>query len=349
MATLAAAPPLSTRATARPRAVALWLAAVAALVFAMVVVGGVTRLTESGLSIVKWDVVSGTLPPLSDDAWQAEFRDYQASPQYQKINRGMTLGEFKGIFFWEYVHRLLGRVIGAAFALPLLWFWVRGAIPRGYKPRLLALLALGGLQGTVGWWMVASGLVDRPAVAHERLATHLVVALTIMAGCIWTALDLVAHDRPSVARPRRWLWALGPLLAVQIVYGAFTAGLRAGHLSDTWPRMYGAMIPPDIFAGAAALIDDPSTIYFTHRTLAWGVAAAALAAAWICARGGAGRRAYLLGILVLFQFALGVATVVSGISIPIAAAHQAGAALLLAATVWLAHWAYRPPVGLRVL
>jgi cytochrome c oxidase assembly protein subunit 15 len=196
--------------------------------------------------------------------------------------------------------------------------------------------------------MVASGLVDRPSVAHERLATHLAVALTIMAGCLWTALDLFGRDRPSVARPRRWLWLLAPLLAVQIVYGAFTAGLRAGHLSDTWPRMYGALVPPDIYQGAVALVDDATTIYFTHRTLAWAVAAAALAAAWVCRRAGAGRRAWALGLMVLVQFGLGVATVVSGIAIPLAAAHQAGAALLLAATVWLAHWAYAPPLTHRV-
>ena len=224
----------------RPRAIALWLFAVAMLVFAMVVVGGITRLTESGLSIVKWEPLSGVLPPLSAADWQAEFAAYRASPQGALVNAGMDLAAFKGIFFWEYVHRLLARLIGFAFALPLLWFALTRAIPRGYGWRLTAILALGGLQGAIGWWMVASGLVNRPSVAHERLATHLVTALVIMGGCIWTALDL------SEGRNRlpRWGLPLLALLGVQIIWGAFTAGLRAGHASDTWPLMLGQWVPP---------------------------------------------------------------------------------------------------------
>jgi cytochrome c oxidase assembly protein subunit 15 len=326
------------RAADRPRAIAAWLLAVAALVFIMVVVGGITRLTESGLSIVKWDVVSGTLPPLSDAAWAAQFDAYRATSQYQLINNGMSLAEFKHIFFWEYVHRLLGRLIGLAFALPLLWFWIRKAIPAGYKPRLLALLALGGLQGTIGWWMVSSGLVDRAAVAHERLAVHLFTALTIMAGCIWTALDLQRTSAPSQPRPHRWVLPFALLLAVQIIWGAFVAGMRAGHASDTWPLMFGTLVPAGLVSSARDLIDSPVTVHFLHRSLAYVVAAAALLIALRLWRAGAGIRALALGAAVTAQFGLGVATVLSGVAISMGVAHQACGALLVAASVWAAHW-----------
>ncbi len=328
------------------RAIAVWLLAVAALIFAMVVVGGITRLTESGLSIVKWDVVSGTLPPLTQADWQLQFDAYRTSSQYQLMNRGMELAEFKGIFFWEYVHRLLGRLIGVAFAVPLLWFWLRRAIPAGYKPRLLALLALGGLQGAVGWWMVSSGLVGRTEVAHERLAVHLTLALSIMAACQWTALDLIA-ERTTDARPHRWVLPFAALLVLQIVYGAFTAGLRAGHVTTEWPTMFGALVPPGLFDAVGAILNDPTAVVFIHRTLAWGVAAAALAVAWTCWRNGAGRRALALGGMVAVQFVLGVLTVVNGVPVALGVAHQGGAALLVAATVWLAHWAIAPPILLE--
>jgi len=339
MATLAvASSPSVRRAEAQPRAVARWLFGVAALVFAMVVVGGITRLTESGLSITRWDVVSGTLPPIGDAAWAVQFEAYKASSQYQLMNRGMTLAEFKGIFFWEYVHRLLGRVIGLAYALPLLWFWVRGAIPAGYKPRLFALLMLGALQGTIGWWMVSSGLVGRTEVAHERLAVHLVTALTIMAGCIWTALDL-RRDGPSTAsRPRAWVVPFAALLFVQIVWGAFVAGMRAGHASDTWPLMFGQLVPDGLVSAAADLINAPVTVHFIHRSLAYVVAAAALVIAVRLWRAGAGLRALALGGAVVAQFLLGVTTVLSGVALPLGVAHQAMGALLVAATVAAAHW-----------
>jgi cytochrome c oxidase assembly protein subunit 15 len=342
MATLAA--PISTADAhphARHRAVALWLLGIAALVFAMVVVGGITRLTESGLSITRWDVVSGTLPPLSEGEWQRQFALYQQSSQYQLMNRGMSLAEFKGIFFWEYVHRLLGRLIGLAFALPLAWFWLKRQIPAGYKPRLLALFALGGLQGAIGWWMVASGLVERTAVAPERLAVHLSNALIIMAGCLWTALDLTDGDAPRTDRPRRWIWPLAALLGMQIVWGAFTAGLRAGHASDTWPLMLGALIPDGIMSSAGDLVADPVTVQFVHRSLAYAVAAATLLAAWRLWRAGAGARAIALGAIVAAQFILGVAVILNHVPIPLGVAHQAGAALLVAALVWNAHWAAR--------
>lgn len=325
----------------QPRAVAGWLLGIAALVFAMVVVGGITRLTESGLSITRWDVVSGTLPPLSEAEWQRQFALYQQSSQYRLMNQGMSLAAFKGIFFWEYVHRLLGRLIGLAFALPMAWFWLKGRIPAGYKPRLLALFALGGLQGAIGWWMVASGLVDRTEVAPERLATHLANALVIMAGCIWTALDLIEGDARRSDRPRGWILPFAALLSVQILWGAFTAGLRAGHASDTWPLMLGALVPQGILNSAADAIADPVSVQFLHRSIAWGVALAALAIAWTLSRAGAGKRALALGGMVLLQFGLGVAVILNHVPIPLGVAHQAGASLLVAITVWAAHWAVR--------
>jgi cytochrome c oxidase assembly protein subunit 15 len=342
MASLAASVP-ALPAAARPRAIALWLFGVAALVFVMVVVGGITRLTESGLSITRWDVVSGTLPPLGDAEWQAQFSAYQASSQYQLMNRGMSLAEFKGIFFWEYVHRLLGRVIGLAFALPFAVFWLRGAIPAGYKPRLFALFMLGGLQGTIGWWMVSSGLVGRTEVAHERLAVHLCTALTIMAGCIWTALDLRRTAPPVAARPSRWVLPFAALLAVQIVWGAFVAGLRAGHASDTWPLMAGALVPPGIAQSLADLVNDPVTVHFLHRSLAIVVALFALHVSAKLWRAGAGPAALALGAAVLAQFTLGVATVLSGVAIPLGVAHQGVGALLVMATTVAAHWAVKKP------
>ncbi|MFZ4748330.1 MAG: COX15/CtaA family protein [Sphingomonas sp.] len=339
MASIAATTVTLNRAAARPHAIALWLLAVAALVFVMVVVGGITRLTESGLSITRWDVVSGTLPPIGDAEWAAQFAAYKASSQYQLMNRGMTIAEFKGIFFWEYVHRLLGRLIGLAYALPLAWFWARRAIPAGYKPRLLALLMLGALQGTIGWWMVSSGLVGRTEVAHERLAVHLCTALTIMAGCIWTALDLRRSGAVIGNRPHRWVLPFAVLLAVQIIWGAFVAGMRAGHASDTWPLMFGQIVPPDLVSRAADLIDSPVTVHFLHRSLAYAVAAAALLVSVRLWRAGAGVRALALGAAVTAQFGLGVATVLSGVAIPLGVAHQACGALLVAASVWAAHWA----------
>jgi cytochrome c oxidase assembly protein subunit 15 len=308
------------------------------MVLVMIVVGGITRLTESGLSITRWDVVSGTLPPMTDAAWAAQFEAYKASSQYQLMNRGMTMAEFQGIFFWEYVHRLLGRVIGLAYALPFLWFWTRKAIPDGYKPRLMALMALGALQGTIGWWMVSSGLVGRTEVAHERLAVHLVTALTIMAGCIWTALDLLRTGCPSAPRPRRWVIPFAVLLTVQIIWGAFVAGMRAGHAADTWPLMFGRLLPFDLITGASDLINDPVTVHLIHRTLAYFVAAAAILVAIKLWQAGAGWRAWALGAAVVAQFVLGVATVLSGVAIPLGVAHQGMGALLVAATVVAAHW-----------
>ncbi|MDO9486889.1 MAG: COX15/CtaA family protein [Sphingomonadaceae bacterium] len=329
----------------RPRAIATWLLALAALVFLMIVVGGITRLTESGLSMVRWEPISGIVPPLDDAQWQAEFDAYKAYPEYRQINRGMSLAEFKAIYFWEYLHRVLGRLIGLAFALPLAWFALRRAIPRGYGPRLLVLLGLGGLQGFIGWWMVASGLVDRPDVAHDRLATHLTLALVIFAALIWTALDLREEGRPAAARPAGWVPFFVPLLFLQMIWGAFVAGLNGGYAFNTWPLMGDSFMPPHVAETArqalANLANDPVAAQFVHRTLAIVVALFALHIAAKLWRAGAGSRAVALGLAVLMQFALGVATLLSGVNIVLGVAHQAGAAVLLAATIWAAHWATR--------
>ncbi|MFD1951076.1 COX15/CtaA family protein [Sphingomonas arantia] len=340
----------NARAT-RPRAIANWLIAVAVLVFLMVVVGGITRLTESGLSMVTWKPISGIIPPLNTAQWMAEFDAYRATPEYLKVNRGMTLAAFQGIFFWEYLHRVLGRVIGLAFALPLLWFWFRRAIPVGYGPRLAALLSLGALQGAIGWWMVASGLVDRPDVSHLRLATHLSTALFIFSGLIWTARDLRLMARDAGVPPARLhrgaLIALA-IVALQIIIGALVAGLDAGYAFSSWPMMGDSWFPAggwrDTMGVAANLIDNPIVVQFVHRWFAWVAAAAAVWLAMRASRTGAMWALPLTGGLVAAQIALGIGALLSGVAIPIAAAHQAVGALLLAALVACAHRVGSSPV-----
>ncbi|OJU16338.1 MULTISPECIES: COX15/CtaA family protein [unclassified Sphingomonas] len=325
--------------TARPATLARWLWCVAALIVAMVVVGGITRLTESGLSITQWKPISGIIPPLNDAQWQAEFAGYQRIPEYQQLNRGMTLAGFKAIFFWEYIHRVLGRVIGLAFALPLLWFVVKRRVPRGYGWRLTGILALGGLQGAIGWWMVSSGLSVRTDVSHIRLAVHLMTALVILAAIVWTALDLndLAHNplaRPARLRPIAIIALL--LLAAQITFGAFTAGLDAGYAFASWPLMGDAFFPPEVPMLTPAWInavDNPIVVQFIHRWLAF-VAAGALFILALRAGRGTGTAVVLLVVL---QVSLGIATLLTGVQIGVAVAHQANAALLLIATVAAAH------------
>ncbi len=328
----------------RPYALSNWLFLVAFMVFLMVVVGGITRLTESGLSMTRWEPISGIVPPLNDQQWQGEFAAYQATPEYQKVNRGMSLGEFKSIFFWEYLHRALGRLIGIVVAVPLLWFAWRRAIPRGYGPRLVALLALGGLQGAIGWWMVASGLVDRPDVSHFRLATHLITALIIMSFALWTALSLRDLARPRLPggdRPRGWIIPYFLLLGAQIKFGAFVAGLDGGYAFNSWPKMGDDWIAPhvrDTFAGPFwGVINDAVSVQFVHRWLAVAVALFALHIAAKLWRHRVGLPALAMGLMVLVQFALGVETLINGVPIWLGVAHQAGGALLLAASVWAAH------------
>jgi cytochrome c oxidase assembly protein subunit 15 len=327
----------------RPRTLSNWLFGVAALVVAMVVIGGITRLTESGLSITQWKPISGVIPPLNAVQWQAEFDNYKKIPEYQQLNRGMSMAGFQAIFFWEYLHRLLGRVVGAAYLLPLLWFWIRGRVPRGYVPRLFALVALVCFQGAIGWWMVSSGLVKRTDVSHVRLAVHLVTALTLLAGTVWTALDLRALALNGRARPARLrpvaVLALG-LLFGQILFGAFTAGLDAGYAFSSWPLM-----GDEIFPAATPLtdplwrnaVDNPVVVQFIHRWFAFVAAAGLVTLALGTMRAGAPRTAAILIGLVACQIVLGIATLLSGVEIVVAVAHQANAALTLIAATAAAH------------
>lgn len=328
--------------SSRPGAIALWLMGVAALVFIMLVAGGITRLTESGLSMVRWEPVSGIIPPLNAGQWQAELDAYRATPEYQQVNRGMSMAQFQAIFFWEYMHRLLGRLTGIAFAIPLLWFWLRKAIPAGYHLRLVALLALGGLQGAIGWWMVASGLVDRPDVSHIRLAIHLMTALFILGGLIWTALDLFLLAKKADAIPAtltRSGLVISLILAVQIMLGAFTAGLEAGYAFPTWPMMGNEWFPahrPMPGGFWRNLIDNPIVVQFLHR---WWAAVAVIALIWLARKIRDEHRIASIAIHSAFgtQFLLGIATLMTGVNIIVATAHQAVGALVAASLAWGIH------------
>jgi cytochrome c oxidase assembly protein subunit 15 len=334
----------------RPLALARWLLAVAALVVLIVTVGGITRLTESGLSITEWKPVTGTLPPLSEAQWQAQFAAYQRIPQYTEVNgpAGMTLADYKLIYFWEWFHRLIARGIGLAFALPLAWFWLRGAIPATYKPRLLALLALGGLQGAIGWWMVSSGLSADVKVSHFRLATHLLVALLTLGALVWTALDLRAHARGEV---RARLTGFGALtlavLGLQLFYGALVAGLRAGPVAgagwlnwEAWPLMQGHLFPDGVDWAQGwlhAWLNDPFLIHFIHRWWAWVVVGVLVVMGRKLRRAGARPASIAIHSAFGTQVLLGIATVMSGVALWLAVLHQLVGALLVAACVWGAH------------
>ena len=329
---------------AKPLAVANLLFLVAGLVFAIMVVGGITRLTESGLSITEWDPVTGAVPPLSEADWAKAFDLYKQTPEYQKVNgpAGMGLEQFKSIYWWEFVHRLLGRVIGIVFALPLLWFAARREIPRGYGWKLIALFVLGGLQGALGWYMVMSGLAERTDVSHLRLSAHLGLALAIMGALIWVALDLQRLARTGDDRPARLTGlsaAVLGVLALQVVLGAWVAGLNAGQVSNTWPLMDGRFVPPGIdwsngILWAAA--NDPYLVQFLHRWWAWVTVAALVLLARKVRRP---VRAASIAIHTTFgaQILIGIATVIEGVPLALAVLHQAVGALVVAAAVWGAH------------
>jgi heme a synthase len=326
----------------RPRELSNLLFVVAALVFAMVVIGGITRLTESGLSITEWRPISGAVPPLSHSDWQRAFDLYQQTPQYQQVAgaAGMTLAGFKFIFLWEWVHRLLGRILGLIFFVGVGWFAVRGAIPKGYGWRLAALFVLGGAQGAIGWFMVMSGLEGRTEVSPYRLSAHLLFALFLMGALIWTALDLRQPDsRP--ARLTGWgVLALGTLF-IQLMLGAWVAGFRAGYVSNTWPDMNGRFVPAGIDWSrgvAVALTHDPFLLHFMHRWWAWVVVAVLVVFARKVRKMPDARSASI-AIHSAFgtQIVLGILTVLSGIAILLAVLHQANGALLVGATVWGAH------------
>jgi cytochrome c oxidase assembly protein subunit 15 len=324
------------------RAIRLWLCAVAALVFAMVLVGGATRLTESGLSITEWKPVMGTLPPLSADAWQTEFEKYKAIPQYREMNRGMSLDAFKTIYWWEWTHRLLGRVIGVAFLLPFLWFLWRGWVAPTMRGRLWFIFGLGALQGAVGWWMVASGLAVRVEVSQYRLATHLVLACVIYAAMVWTAQRLTArtpYDVPK--RIRNSAIVLLVLVLVQIYLGALVAGLRAGLVYNTWPLIDGAFVPSaaDLFFNAPAwrnVFENALTVQFDHRMMAymiWVLAAIHLADAARNRPASALGGALTLFAAVSIQAVLGIITLLYQAPLALALTHQAMAMVTLTVAV----------------
>jgi heme a synthase len=327
------------------RAVAIWLLACCAMIFAMVVIGGITRLTWSGLSITEWQPVTGIVPPLTAADWQAEFGKYQQSSQYRLLNAGMSLGDFKTIFLWEYVHRLWGRLIGFAYLLPFLYFLVRGQIPRRLAWPLAGIFALGGCQGALGWWMVESGLADRIEVSQYRLTAHLALALVIYAATLWTALGLIAA--PSGNAPARWRRAAEAVLGfvgLTIVAGGFVAGLNAGLIYNTFPGMGDGFVPPDYAQLSPFLrnwFENPAAAQFDHRLLAMTTVALVILL-WLAGLIAALRRPARMALHALFaiallQVSLGVSTLLLVVPLPLAAAHQAGAVLLLTAAILLRH------------
>jgi cytochrome c oxidase assembly protein subunit 15 len=327
----------------RPRALAHWLLFIALLVFAIVVVGGITRLTESGLSITEWKPIRGIIPPLNQAEWLAEFENYKRIPQYSAFNLHMTVEGFKEIYFWEYMHRLLARGIGAVLAAVMAVAWWKRAIPTGYGWRMIGIFALGGLQGLIGWWMVYSGLSVRTEVSHIRLATHLLAALLIFSALVWTILDLRRLARDPAAWPARPTGlAIGAvlILAVQIMLGAFVAGLRAGYAFASWPKMGDEWFPNGAWnpaLGLANLHDNPIVVQFAHRWWAWIAAFAALAVARAARRKGVVGPVHAVATAIVVQIALGIATLLTGVDIAVAVAHQAVAVLLLASLLWAAH------------
>jgi heme a synthase len=352
---------LATTRASFDRAIAWWLITCAAMIFLMVLIGGITRLTESGLSITEWQPVEGVLPPLSPAQWQDAFARYQVIPQFHAIHAGMTLEQFKGIYFWEYLHRLWGRLIGIAFFLPFLWFLCRGRIDRSLWPKLALIFVLGALQGLLGWYMVKSGLEHRIEVSQYRLAAHLFAAIVIYGAILWVAFDLLRRPDESRAReqlnantasafsPKRQIGisrALNSVLilvVITLVAGAFVAGLRAGSIYNTFPLM-GERIIPGEYAVLSPLwrnwFENPAAAQFNHRVLAettW----LAIALLWLFGRrrvAGTARQALdLLAAAATVQAALGVATLLSVVALPIAAAHQAGAVLLVTAALYARH------------
>ena len=339
------------RSVSKPRnlrPVAIWLLICCALVFAIVVVGGITRLTRSGLSIVEWQPIAGVVPPLNAADWQEAFAKYQQTPEYALVNHAMTLDEFKRIFWWEFIHRLLGRVGGAVFLLPFLWFALRGRIAGALGARLTTIFVLGGLQGALGWYMVKSGLVDNPRVSQYRLTAHLGLAFLIFAAMLWTALDLLRpaarNEVPALAGLRQASTALLLLIFVMVLSGGLVAGIQAGYAYNTFPLMHGNVLPPEILMLSPWYLnffDNMATVQFDHRLIAWTLAIA-VPWFWILSRRhrlSAHARTstnLLLGMLAL-QISLGISTLLLVVPIPLAAAHQAGAMLLFAAALYARH------------
>jgi cytochrome c oxidase assembly protein subunit 15 len=363
MSSTAAQGVAATRTDAAPmpakhaRALRLWLGVLALLIVAMVLVGGATRLTDSGLSITEWQPIMGAVPPLSEADWQKAFEAYQKIPEYTELKQGMSLDQFKTIYWWEWAHRFLGRLIGIAFFVPFIGFWLLGYIPRTLLPRLIGLFILGGLQGAVGWYMVKSGLVDRTDVSQYRLAAHFGIALSILGYTLWLLFGLGA-DMPAgrtSARGRAGVWVAAGVLALiflQLLAGALVAGLDAGFGYNTWPLINGAFVPSGL--GEASpwylnLFENPLTVQFDHRMLGYTVILATLAQLlWLTLRGSPSAligSALTLALLAVLQATLGVWTLLLAVPIELGLAHQAGAIAVFAVAVyhfWLASHAASP-------
>ncbi|MEZ5572183.1 MAG: COX15/CtaA family protein [Halioglobus sp.] len=330
------------------RQVARWLLFCAAVIFAMILLGGATRLTHSGLSIVEWKPLLGAIPPLTEQDWQSTFDKYKQFPEYQKVNQGMSLHAFKSIFMYEYLHRLLGRLIGVIFALPLIYFALRGRLRPGLAPGLITLFFLGALQGLLGWYMVKSGLVENPRVSQYRLTAHLGVAVAIYGYMVWLAFDLL-FTRDSLIRSERGRYARWSLVLVALVYlmilsGGMVAGTRAGLAYPTWPLMGDTFIPPGLYTTTPAwlaMFEDITTIQFNHRMLAYVLFVLLTLFAFFAYRNASGGRgkfgAVLLVLALWVQVGLGISTLLLHVPVAFANAHQGGAVILLTATLFLCH------------
>jgi cytochrome c oxidase assembly protein subunit 15 len=327
------------------RAVRIWLGFVLLALFCLVLVGGATRLTNSGLSITEWKPIHGVIPPLNAAEWEEEFKLYQRIPEFQQLNSDMTVDQFKGIFWWEWAHRLIARGIGVVFALPLIFFWATGRIEKRLRWPLAGILALGGLQGFIGWWMVSSGLSVRTDVSQYRLATHLVMACLIFAACMWIMRGLSPHsDDPAPTRTsHRWAAAIAAFSLFQIYLGALVAGLDAGFTYNTWPLMDGAVVPGDLFIQQPFwinLFENPKTVQFVHRLGAYTLFAIALVNMVIALRAASwtthARRAVVLFALVTIQAAIGITTLLLEVPLHWGLLHQAGALVVFGFAV--ANW-----------
>ncbi len=339
------------------KAVGIWLLIIAVLIAAMVVVGGLTRLNGAGLSITEWHPVTGALPPLSVAQWQAEFAKYQGTPQYAALNKGMGLASFKTIYWWEWAHRLLGRVLGAVFLLPFVYFLWKRRIGGILVPRLVVIFLLGAAQGALGWWMVTTGFApNRVAVSQYFLAAHLGLAVALFGFVLWTALEVLGARSTGVAalvRFKPWAIALAALVFIQMLLGAFMAGLNAGRAFDTWPTYAGAWIPPGLYDLSPWWInhfENPSLVHFQHRTVGYLIA---ILVVWLFValrRASADKSVRIAAIHVFaftaLQIALGVLTVVYGVPLALAAAHQIVALALFGSAFWLAY-SLTPPWPVR--
>lgn len=330
------------------RQIAQWLIFCAVVIFAMILLGGATRLTNSGLSMVEWRPLVGAIPPLSEQDWQETFDKYKQFPEYQKINRGMSMHEFKTIFMYEYLHRLLGRLIGVLFAVPMIYFALRGRLRPGLAPGLVALFVLGGLQGLLGWYMVKSGLVDNPRVSQYRLTAHLGVAVAIYAYMLWLAFELLfARDRQSTAERApyaRWSLVLVALVYLMILSGGMVAGTDAGFAYPTWPLMGDSFVPPGLYATTPAwlaMFEDITTIQFNHRMFAYFLFVLLNVCAFLVYRRATSAHARLAAALLVFtlivQVILGISTLLLHVPVALGVAHQGGAVLLLTTTLFLSH------------